>query len=41
MGQPRVAVGVILTRPPSAPDTLSGARMLQALRPRMDETCCT
>ena len=41
MGQPMVAVGVTRTRPPSAAETRSGAKMLQALRPRIDETCVT
>ncbi|ODR95747.1 hypothetical protein AUC70_02375 [Methyloceanibacter stevinii] len=41
IGQPMVAVGVTRTRPPSAAETLSGAKMPQALRPRIDEACVT
>ncbi len=36
-----VAVGVTATLPPSAPETLSGVLMLQALAPLMGEPAWT
>ena len=41
MGQPIVAGGETRTRPPSAAETRSGAKMPHALRPRIEETCVT